>query len=220
MINLNRKLKIVAFGDSLTQGNAIGGEFENWTDIVSRECNVEVVNSGIGGNTTTMARKRFEEDVLKHNPDVVFINFGMNDHLLDGDGNRYTELGDFESNICFFIDEINKIGGEAVIVTPNYFIEGNTEEYYYSRHVEKDHIEYGGALALFDQYTEKLREIAEHKKIALIDVRKECEKYNPYEFLRTLKSCNANDGVHPGRVGVRVYADLIGDYIKNHNFNL
>ena len=40
-------------------------------------------------------------------------------------------------------------------------------------------------------------------------------KYNPYEFLITLQSCNENDGVHPRCVDVNVYADLIGEYIKN-----
>lgn len=211
---MNRKLKIAAFGDSLTAGNAIGGEFENWTEIIAREHNVEVINAGVGGDTTFLGMKRFERDVLEKNPDIVFINFGMNDHLLSKEGKRYTQLSDFEKNICYFIDELEKIGAQAVIVTPNYFIEGNENQYYYSRHNAKDHIQYGGALALFDEYTKKLREIAEYKKVALIDIRKECEKYDPYDFLRTLENCNANDGVHPGRVGVRVYADLLGAFVE------
>lgn len=215
MINLNRKLKIVAFGDSLTQGNAIGGEFENWTEIVSIECNVEVVNSGIGGNTTLMAKKRFKDDVLNHNPDIVFINFGMNDHLLNNYGENFVSLDDFEENICFFIDELRKINAIPVLFTPNYFIEGNEEEYYYSRHSKELYDLYGGALNVFDQYNNKLRDIALQKEVNIIDIRKECEKYNPLDFLRSMKNCNANDGVHPAQLGVRIYADCIKEYIAN-----
>ncbi|MBE6703702.1 MAG: hypothetical protein E7583_00415 [Ruminococcaceae bacterium] len=211
---MNKKLKIIAFGDSLTAGNAIGGEFENWTEIIAREHNVDVVNAGVGGDTTYLAMQRFCKDVLGKKPDIVFINFGMNDHLLSKEGRRYTQISDFEKNICCFIDELEKIGARAVLVTPNYFLEGNESEYYYSRHNEKDYEKYGGALALFDEYTEKLREIARYKNVALVDIRKECEKYNPYDFLRTAENCNANDGVHPGRVGVRAYADLLGEYIE------
>ena len=89
--------------------------------------------------------QRFCKDVLEKKPDIVFINFGMNDHLLSKEGRRYTQISDFEKNICCFIDELEKIGARAVLVTPNYFLEGNESEYYYSRHNEKDYEKYGGS---------------------------------------------------------------------------
>lgn len=211
-MNVN-KLKIVAFGDSLTQGNAINGGFKNWTEIVSDEMGIEVINAGVGGNTTTMARKRFQADVLNNLPDIVFINFGMNDHLLNNYGENFVSLADFEENICFFIDEIRKINAIPVLVTPNYFIEGNEEEYYYSRHSRELYELNGGALNVFDRYNDKLRAIALQKGVHLIDIRKECEKYDPLDFLRSLKNCNANDGVHPAQLGVRIYADCIKEYV-------
>lgn len=37
------------------------------------------VNAGIGGTTSQFGAARVEEDVLKHSPDVVFIEFSVND---------------------------------------------------------------------------------------------------------------------------------------------
>ena len=208
------KLKVVAFGDSLTQGNAIGGAFENWTELVASELGIDVINAGIGGNTTVMARERFRADVLDKAPDVVLINFGMNDHLLNNEGESFVALSVFEENLIYFVDEIRKINATPVLVTPNYFIEGNDTEYYYSRHPRKVYEPYGGALGRLDIYIDKIRKVAKRMDAGLVDIRSECEKYDPYEFLRTVENSGANDGVHPGMIGVRVYAEMIKGVIN------
>ena len=208
------KLKIVAFGDSLTQGNARGGAFENWTELVATELGADVINAGIGGNTTAMAKERFRADVLDEAPSVVLINFGMNDHLLNNEGESLVALSVFEENLVYFVDEIRKINATPVLVTPNYFIEGDDKEYYYSRHPRKVYEPYGGALGRLDIYVDKIREVAKRYDVKLIDIRKECERYDPYEFLRTMENSGANDGVHPGMIGVRVYAGMIVEFLK------
>ena len=208
------KLKVVAFGDSLTQGNAIGGAFENWTELVASELGIDVINAGIGGNTTVMARERFRADVLDKAPDVVLINFGMNDHLLNNEGESFVALSVFEENLVYFVDETRKINATPVLVTPNYFIEGNDAEYYYSRHPRKAYEPCGGALGRLDIYIDKIREVAKRMDAGLVDIRSECEKYDPYEFLRTVENSGANDGVHPGMIGVRVYAEMIKGVIN------
>ena len=210
------KLKVVAFGDSLTQGNAIGGAFKNWTELVASELGVDVINAGIGGNTTVMARERFRADVLDKAPDVVLINFGMNDHLLNNEGESFVALSVFEENLIYFVDEIRKINATPVLVTPNYFIEGNDTEYYYSRHPRKAYEPYGGALGRLDIYIDKIRKVAKRMDAGLVDIRSECEKYDPYEFLRTVENSGANDGVHPGMIGVRVYAEMIIEVVRKY----
>lgn len=208
------KLKIVAFGDSITRGSAIGGEFRNWTELVAEETGAEIINAGIGGNTTAMARERFEKDVLSYAPNLVLILFGMNDHVLIRKGEHLVSLGDFEKNLAYFSDKVREIGAAPVLLTPNFFIEGNEKEYYYSRHPKAFYDADGGALAVLDRYIDVIRETAVRKSVPLIDIRKECEQYDPLEFLRTMKSCNANDGVHPARLGVRVYADCVKAYLE------
>ncbi len=73
--------KIVAFGDSTT---APRGNLKVYADILRDELTgVQVINAGVGGNTTSMARLRFEADVLTHAPDLVLIQFGINDSAID-----------------------------------------------------------------------------------------------------------------------------------------
>ena len=42
-----------------------------------------IINAGIGGHNTENARARLQKDVLSKNPDVVIIQFGINDAAID-----------------------------------------------------------------------------------------------------------------------------------------
>ena len=76
-------MKIVAFGDSITEGRAGGITPEqNWLTLLSKKLgrNFEFFNAGVGGNSAREAMARFEKDVLVHDPDVVLLEFGGNNH--------------------------------------------------------------------------------------------------------------------------------------------
>lgn len=75
--------KIVAFGDSITAGEGITAGADRWTDIIKNRFNLELINSGVSGNTSTQGLERIEKDVLIHKPDIVLINFGMNDKSME-----------------------------------------------------------------------------------------------------------------------------------------
>ena len=47
-----KKLKVVAFGDSLTAGSALHEGDPNWTDLLASMFDVDIINAGIGGNTS------------------------------------------------------------------------------------------------------------------------------------------------------------------------
>ncbi|MGD9823022.1 arylesterase [Desulfobacter sp.] len=70
--------RIVCFGDSLTlgygatQGKEYPARLEEMTGI-------EVINSGVPGNTTADGLARLEDDVLAFEPDAVLITLGGND---------------------------------------------------------------------------------------------------------------------------------------------
>jgi len=70
-------LRIVCIGDSLTVCGGPGGRYTDylaaWLD------GHEVVNKGIYGDTLGGGRKRYEQDVLALNPDIVIIELGAND---------------------------------------------------------------------------------------------------------------------------------------------
>ncbi|HWC90807.1 MAG TPA: GDSL-type esterase/lipase family protein, partial [Pirellulales bacterium] len=74
-------VSIVAFGDSTT---AARGSTTVYATILQEELRgVRVINAGVGGNSTEMARKRFEADVLSQRPRIAIIQFGINDAAVD-----------------------------------------------------------------------------------------------------------------------------------------
>ena len=70
--------KLVCHGDSLTQGDDLEKQY-TWPELVASTLQLEVVNSGIGGDTSGGLLGRFYPDVVQHRPDIVLILAGTND---------------------------------------------------------------------------------------------------------------------------------------------
>jgi acyl-CoA thioesterase-1 len=76
--------KIVCFGNSLTVGYGAGTEKnpidknKSYPHYLSQKVNIPVVNLGVSGDTSKDAVERVNE-VLSHDPAVIFIEFGAND---------------------------------------------------------------------------------------------------------------------------------------------
>lgn len=69
---------VVCFGDSLTYGTGVP-DGQSYPDRLAERLGEEVINAGVPGDTTADALERLEEDVLVHDPRVVFITLGGND---------------------------------------------------------------------------------------------------------------------------------------------
>jgi lysophospholipase L1-like esterase len=69
-------MKIVFFGDSLTQGT-YGVNYVN--KVAAQMPGHHFMNEGINGDTSLNLYKRLERDVLSHKPDGVLIMVGIND---------------------------------------------------------------------------------------------------------------------------------------------
>jgi acyl-CoA thioesterase-1 len=76
-------VSIVAFGDSITAGYAVRRGFPSfWKEMLSKkypDAEVELINSGISGDTSMDGLARLDWAVLSYEPDLVTINFGIND---------------------------------------------------------------------------------------------------------------------------------------------
>lgn len=75
-------MKIVAFGDSITQGTIGVTAEQNWLRILERKLgeSYKLINAGMGGNSAREAMTRYERDVLTHNPNLIFLEFGGNNN--------------------------------------------------------------------------------------------------------------------------------------------
>lgn len=80
----HQPVTVVVWGDSIAASG--------WPQLMERTWNVcsnagtaiRVVNSGRGGNPAARARHEFLTSVLIHRPEVVIIQFGLNDQRYDG----------------------------------------------------------------------------------------------------------------------------------------
>jgi lysophospholipase L1-like esterase len=95
---------VVAFGDSITAGYAVRRGFPTfWKEMLVQKypgVRIELINSGISGDTTMDGLARLDWAVLSYEPDLVTINFGINDCVY-GLG-----VEEFEANLVEMIRRI------------------------------------------------------------------------------------------------------------------
>ncbi len=105
---------IVAFGDSITAGFAVRRGFPSfWKEMLVRkfpEAKIEMINSGVSGDTTMDGLARLAWSILSYEPDLVTINFGINDCVL-GLG-----LEEFEMNFVEIVRRIRAGPGSEILL--------------------------------------------------------------------------------------------------------
>ena len=105
---------IVAFGDSITAGFAVRRGFPSyWKQMLAEkypEACIEMINSGISGDTSMDGLARLDYSVLSYEPDLITINFGINDCVL-GLG-----LEEFEANFVEMVRRIRSGPGSEILL--------------------------------------------------------------------------------------------------------
>jgi lysophospholipase L1-like esterase len=212
----SKKLTIVAFGDSITASRKGVVTYSDVLREMLSTKNVDVINAGIGGNTTEHAKKRFEKDVLAHSPDLVIIQFGNNDTAVDvwkdppATGPR-VPLVDYVRNLGEMIATLKARNAKVILVTP-----------LPTRWTEKLKGMYGkppydpndpdGFNFLKKEYIAALRKLGKQNKVPVVDLYSEYYRYakktgRPMDELFT-------DGMHPNDHGQRIEAELLLKEIK------
>jgi len=107
-------MTIVAFGDSITAGYAVRRGFPSfWKEMLAekyQQANIRMVNSGISGDTSMDGLARLDWSVLSYEPDLVTINFGINDCVL-GLG-----LDEFEMNLVKMVRRIRSCPNSEILL--------------------------------------------------------------------------------------------------------
>src|SRR5690606_33469017 len=99
---------VVIYGTSLTAGGAWGSQVRSFLDT-QYPGQVTWVNSGLSGKASNSGVANLNDRVLAHQPDAVFIEFGMNDAFTDyavGDIDRGIALSQARSNLESMIASI------------------------------------------------------------------------------------------------------------------
>jgi lysophospholipase L1-like esterase len=70
---------IVYFGGSITNHPGYRVFSEEWFKTQYPDTKIKTVNAGIGGTGSDLGVFRMDQDVLEHNPDLIFVEFAVND---------------------------------------------------------------------------------------------------------------------------------------------
>lgn len=204
--------KIVAFGDSTT---APRGKLKVYADILREELSgAQVINAGVGGNNTAMARQRFEADVLAHNPDLVLIQFGINDSAIDvsrGAAQPRVSREDYEANLRYFITMLQARSARVILMTPNALCWTDRLREVYAKPPYRPEDPDGFNVTLRD-YAAIVRRVAASAAVPLVDVLAAYDRR--LETPGHARTDLLLDGMHPNADGQRLVAGLLLEQIR------
>jgi len=154
----NRTINIVCHGHSVPAGyfsTPFVDTFNAYPHLLHRKMKekfpfavINVIVTAIGGEDSESGALRFEKSVISHHPDVVAIDYGLNDRRI---GLRSAELA-WKSMIEKCLENNIKV----LLLTPILDLSGLFEE-------NKD--QWG----LLQKHTEQIRKLAEEYEVGLVD---------------------------------------------------
>lgn len=178
---------IIALGDSLTQGWMVQKGYLDFLDEMLKSrypaAAFSLLNRGLPGDTAQGGLTRVRYDVVDGDPDLVFIQFALNDAFTG-----YTP-DEFGQSISQIIGEIRRgVDSEIVLVTSVCL--GNPRENSYA-----------------GQFYERLSELSTQHNLPLVKVHEywQCKIAEGVEFRKLVQA----DLVHPTVLGYRLMAEAI-----------
>ena len=199
------ELTMVHFGDSITFGQYVDPA-SRWTTLLEdrlrpavEATDVELViqNRGVSGETTRQALERYPEDVQSVAPDILTLQFGLNDcnrWATDGGLPRVSEQA-YVANLHEMIERARRFGVRRIIVANNHPT------------LRDDDYERGNA-----RYGELACEVAADQGTVFCDIRGAFIEFSVAELAELLLPLP--DVLHLSEEGNRVYADAMEPFVR------
>lgn len=205
------EMTIVAFGDSTTAPRSGVVPYASQLDwaFADQGRNVRVINAGVRGDTTAKASERFESDVLAHDPDIVIIQFGINDAAVDVWRNASeprVPIDEYEANIEQFVTMLQQQGTRVILMTPTPLRWTSTLRELYGK-PPYDPEDPDGFNVILRDYVERVREVARRTGATLVDSFAAFEQYGAVEGQSV--DDLLLDGMHPNSEGHSLEAELL-----------
>ena len=210
-------ITIVAFGDSVTHG-ALQGEIDYDTvywNLLRQKLNkvrnyvpVNVINAAIGGTTAKASVARLEKQVLKHEPDLVIVCFGLND--------VNKELESFLEAMREIFAKCLASGADVIYLSPNMlntYVAEDTEKRWWDYAHKTADMQNSGKMDLF---IGKACDLAREMGVTVCDCYSVWKKKSKTEDT-TMMLCNRIN--HPTREMHNLFAYLLIDTICGKELN-
>jgi lysophospholipase L1-like esterase len=193
------KIKIIFFGDSITQAGVNPGGYVKRIDSMARvqgKMNYDFIGAGIGGNKIYDLYLRMEDDVLSKNPNVVVLYIGVNDVWHKASSGTGTDADKFAKFYQAVIDKIKAKNANIILCTPAVIGEktdGSNQQ--------------DGDLT---EYSKIIRGLAQKNGLPLVDLRKAFIDYNNKNNKENKdRGILTTDRVHLNGIGNQLVADEI-----------
>ena len=195
-------VRIVCLGDSIAGVYYHTGSRRAYCDMLGialkriyPQAIPRMINAGVSGDTTVGGLQRLEHDVLRYQPHLVTIMFGMNDVMgVPPEQDR--------GNLVQMIQQCREVGAEVILCTPNSIY---PEDQY--RTVGK-----------LQQYAQIVREVGRAEKLPVADC------YRTYERIRARDRrawmLLMSDVIHPNMSGHKVIAQEIARVISGQQVSV
>jgi isoamyl acetate esterase len=195
-----KPLKVVFFGDSITQaGVNAGGYIDKMKAMLDKngvKDNYQLIGAGVSGNKVYDLFLRLEDDVLAQNPDVVVIWVGVNDVWHKRTHGTGTDADKFEKFYVALIRKLQSQGIKVIVATPATIGEKTD----FTNELDGD----------LNKYSQILRDIAAKYDCPVADLRKEFLKYNLEKNKDNKESgILTTDRVHLNDIGNQFVADIM-----------
>ena len=186
----SKNLKIVFFGDSLTEGYTLDQK-DAYPNLIQQKINAAnnlnqgaahlVYNLGISGDTSEDGLNRITKAV-ELTPDIFVLALGTNDSL------RGLDLNKFRSNLEKIIETIQSYSTNTKIIIAGF----------------KDLRNRGNAYS--QTYENTFKEISQEKGLILIP--------DLLQGVQGVSSLNMSDKIHPNIEGQKVIAETVWQYLS------
>ena len=215
-------LTIAFLGDSVTQGcfESFSSPEDEWKGVDAEAVYhnrlrkklekaypqrlFRIINAGVAGNNSSNGLARVETDVLKHNPDMTVVCFGLND-VHDGEKN----LPVYRDNLRTIFEKLHNAGSKTMFLTPNCMCMELTDDYADDKQLA--HAQELCLLAqksgLMDRYIETAKDVCREMHVPV------CDCYGTWmqwhKEGRNVTNLLANHINHPSREMHQVFADAL-----------
>ncbi len=204
-------------GNSITAGQYVDPSLR-WTSLVgdsilreylSTPVNFHLLNRGISGETTRQGLERFPADVQQHRPDIMTLQFGLNDcncWVTDGGLPRVSEAA-YCANLVEMITRAQHFGTRRIILATNH------PTLRYKVLLSGESLE-----ARRRRYNDCVREVAARTGVELCDIE---EAFAPLDVQQLADMLLPYpDQLHLSATGHRLYAGHVQPYIERAIANL
>ena len=201
-----KKMKVIFFGDSITQAGVNTGGYikrlDSMSNLEGSSGKYEFIGAGIGGNKVYDLYLRMENDVLAKEPDLVIIYIGVNDVWHKSSSGTGTDADKFEKFYQTIIDKIRARNIKVILCTPAAIGEKTD----FSNPQDGD----------MNEYSNIIRRIAKKNSLALVDLRKAFIDHNIKNNIDNKdRGILTTDRVHLNAKGNQLVADEMWKVIRS-----